>query len=156
MKDNNYINVTPKPKEIDHTPMFIANNGQLIVKTNFWESAFGKNGYYYLSLNAGACRLLVPNMDYMHEIRTGKFTKINLGEDSSGRMCCEVVFEDGTYSPFTLNISLNQMHSLPLENEFGKKIPFYLVTNVDDKIVNEKFGMCAYYLDKIFCNIPKA
>ena len=39
----------------------IRNQGQAILSTNYWDSDHAKAGYFYLSWNAGAGRLLVPD-----------------------------------------------------------------------------------------------
>lgn len=39
----------------------ISNDGQKIVSTNYWDTEHAKRGFLYLSWNAGAGRLLLPD-----------------------------------------------------------------------------------------------
>jgi hypothetical protein len=39
------------------------NNGPEIVTTDYWGSPLEKRGFYHLSINAGAFRLLVPDSE---------------------------------------------------------------------------------------------
>ena len=45
---------------MDPQMIMIGNDGPLIARTNYFETELAKNGYFYLSWNAGAARLLVP------------------------------------------------------------------------------------------------
>ncbi|UIU94548.1 hypothetical protein H6S22_29265 (plasmid) [Escherichia coli] len=40
---------------------FIENEGQAVARTDYWQSVQAQAGYVYLSWNAGAARLLVPD-----------------------------------------------------------------------------------------------
>ena len=40
---------------------FIENEGQAVAGTDYWQSVQAQAGYVYLSWNAGAARLLVPD-----------------------------------------------------------------------------------------------
>ena len=42
------------------TNLIFANNGPLLISSNYWESDLARAAYLYLSINAGAFRLLVP------------------------------------------------------------------------------------------------
>lgn len=41
---------------------FIENEGQAVARTDYWQSVQAQAGYVYLSWNAGAARLLVPDV----------------------------------------------------------------------------------------------
>lgn len=85
------------------------NDGQNIASTNYWSSDHATKGLCYLSANAGAWRLLVPPAaaHYLAEMRTGKSASIEPSAQMPGR-CWDVVFEDGTDSPFFLAIDKRQ------------------------------------------------
>ncbi len=87
------------------TMIEIQNDGQNIVGTNYWEIAQAASGLCYLSGNAGALRLLVPSAaeDLISEMRTGTSVTIEPSLKLPDR-CWDVVFEDGTPSPFFLAI----------------------------------------------------
>ncbi|WP_246538678.1 hypothetical protein [Nissabacter archeti] len=38
------------------------NDGQLIAWTNYWQSELAIKGFFFLSWNAGAARLLIPDV----------------------------------------------------------------------------------------------
>ncbi|KXL10450.1 hypothetical protein AXH19_08415 [Escherichia coli] len=52
----------PARKRKKESPMFfIENEGQAVAGTDYWQSVQAQAGYVYLSWNAGAARLLVPD-----------------------------------------------------------------------------------------------
>lgn len=89
--------------------IIIENDGQNIASTNYWQTDHAAKGLCYLSANAGAWRLLVPPAaeHYLAEMRTGKSAAIEPSIQMPGR-CWDVVFEDGTDSPFALAIDKQQ------------------------------------------------
>jgi hypothetical protein len=92
----------------------IGNNGQDIASTNYWSSEQALAGLCFASTNAGAIRLLVPKATEfaLSEMRTGK--KITIERSlSHDKRCVDIVFEDGTDSPFFLTISKKQFDLLP-------------------------------------------
>ncbi len=52
---------------------FIENEGQAVTRTDYWQSVQAQAGYVYLSWNAGAARLLVPDAakHLLREMRGG-------------------------------------------------------------------------------------
>ncbi len=52
---------------------FIENEGQAVAGTDYWQSVQAQAGYVYLSWNAGAARLLVPDAakHLLREMRGG-------------------------------------------------------------------------------------
>lgn len=86
----------------------IGNNGPLLVETNYWESEWASRGVVYMTANAGAWRMLVPSASHEHlaEMRTGTSVTIEPSINVPGNM--DVVFEDGTPSPFCVSMSLEQ------------------------------------------------
>lgn len=88
----------------------ISNDGPEIVSTNYWQSEHAERGLLYLSANAGAWRLLVPSAasDMIAEMRTGKSVTIEPSIQVPGR-CWDVVFEDGSDSPFAVAIDKQQV-----------------------------------------------
>lgn len=85
--------------------LVIKNDGQTIIDTNFWDSDHAQRGMLYLSENAGTLRLLVPEAMEIHlsEMRTGRSAEIVDSLRFPGR-CYDIVFDDGTSSPFFLAI----------------------------------------------------
>lgn len=83
----------------------IGNSGAEIASTNYWETEQARKGFCYLSGNAGTWRLLVPPTiePLLGEMKTGKSVTIERSLQEPAR-CWDVVFEDGTSSPFALSI----------------------------------------------------
>ncbi len=86
----------------------IANDGPKLVVTNYWDSEHAHAGLCYLSANAGVWRLLVPPEaeTMLIEMRTGRTATIEPSLHIPGNV--DVVFEDGTDSPFSVSISERQ------------------------------------------------
>lgn len=87
----------------------IQNNGQDIAHTNYWSTEHAAAGLLYLSGNADAWRLLVPPAaEYMlTEMRTGK--SVTIEPSISDPRCWDIVFEDGTESPFAVALDKRQV-----------------------------------------------
>ena len=89
----------------------ITNNGQAIAATNYWQTEHARAGMLYLSGNAGALRLLVPEAaeGMIAEMRTGKRVTIEPTVLLPGRPCVDLVFEDGTNTPFSVALDRRQI-----------------------------------------------
>lgn len=90
-------------------PLYVANEGQKLAKTNFWESEYNAKGLFYLTWNAGAARLLVPSghRSMISEMKTGKLVVITRGL-YQGKEGIELLFDDDSDSPFHLILSAEQ------------------------------------------------
>jgi hypothetical protein len=108
----------------------IKNDGTLIVQTNFWETEFNERGLYYLSGNAGAYRLLVPDAHFKTypEMQTAKEVVITKGVDRlQKREMVEIMFDDHTESPFTLYLPLEQTDNRTADDKpEGRPFDVYL------------------------------
>lgn len=106
----------------------IGNNQQEITSTNYWKSAYAKMGICWLSRNAGAVRLLLPKPQerYIAEIFTGK--SVTLEPSLAIRNNFDVVFEDGTNSPFFISISPKAMDFNLRALKGERNIPFTVWT----------------------------
>lgn len=87
----------------------IGNKGQAVTHTNYWDSDFAEAGMLFLTWNAGAARLLVPDSmkSSIREMKTAKYVII-----SSGPLYCrggvdalELLFEDGSDTPLAITMS---------------------------------------------------
>lgn len=108
----------------------ITNNGPLIKRTNYWNSQYAKWGAIYLSLNAGAWRILVPPAQaaaMLAEMRTGKEVIFSRGPwpEQNRADALEVMFDDGSDGPFALHIGQEQWDVLPtgIETEHSCGFP---------------------------------
>ena len=61
--------------------MIVVNDSQKIIETNYWDSEYAKNGYCYVSKNAGCYRLLIPafRKDWMKDIKSANAVAIYRG-----------------------------------------------------------------------------
>ena len=75
--------------------LHLANQGQKIVSTNFWDTEMARRGYAYLSWNAGAARLLLPGAlgPAVREMKSAKYVIVSRGrwaeagrDDEGGRV----------------------------------------------------------------------
>lgn len=87
----------------------IVNDGAAIKDTNYWGTEHAMRGLCYLSGNAGVWRLLVPPEaeTLLAEMRTGKKATIEPSLHLPGHW--DVVFEDGTSSPFSVALDPRQI-----------------------------------------------
>jgi len=98
------------------TGLMIGNKGAAVASTNYWMTEYAENGIYFMSVNAGACRLLVPSSEAedVEEMATGGQVQITVGFSVEHQQhCMEIVFFDGTDSPFHLLIGCNQWDMIP-------------------------------------------
>lgn len=91
--------------------IIIGNDHEKIKTTNYWETNYNKEGYIYVSLNAGAMRLLLPE-NLNPDIEAMKNTKtivISKGKHVEyDREMFEVLFDDNSDYPYVLFLSLEQ------------------------------------------------
>ncbi len=102
----------------------ICNKGQAIASTNFWNSDYASEGLTYLSWNAGAGRLLLPDCQkpMLREMRSAKYVIVSHGpwSEQGGREALELLFEDGTDAPFCIHMSAEQCdRQMPVTEQGG-------------------------------------
>ncbi|WP_374834255.1 hypothetical protein [Paenochrobactrum pullorum] len=116
----------------------IGNQGQKIVTTNFWESELADRGYCYLSLNAGAARLLVPSSvkNLVREMKTAKYVVISRGPwpQANAEDALELLFEDHSDEPFCLHMTISQIQSLPSDAWLGEPFDLTVWTKLGQKL----------------------
>jgi hypothetical protein len=98
----------------------IENKGQQVVSTNYWGSEHAKRGYFYLSWNAGAARLLVPDSmkAQIREMKSAEYVVVSRGK-FEGRDALELMFEDGSDSPYVVHMVTEQTDRLIPESDQG-------------------------------------
>lgn len=102
----------------------IENKGQAITSTNYWDSDHAKAGYCFLSWNAGAARLLLPDAlkPALMDMRGSKYVIVSRGPWTAhgGREALELLFEDNSDSPYCLHLVAEQTDRLlPEDNQGG-------------------------------------
>lgn len=87
----------------------IENTGADLASTNYWQTEHARTGKCYLSGNAGTWRLLVPKAaeHMLSEMQTG--SRVNIEPSMQADECWDVIFEDGSSSPFFLAIDRLQV-----------------------------------------------
>jgi hypothetical protein len=95
--------------------LMIVNAGQAIQETNYFDSEMARRGFFYVTWNAGAIRLLIPDCaeSVIEEMRTGRVCVVSSGVMRGGvmdgRRMLELMFDDGSESPFTMHLSADQV-----------------------------------------------
>jgi hypothetical protein len=112
-------------EDVFNLDIFIKNEDHKIIETNYWETTPSKKGLYYMSLNAGYYRLLVPknNDNFEKEISTAKYAVISRGAASQLNPprpdAFEIVFEDGTDSPYAIIMTPDYWDRYPGDEDEG-------------------------------------
>lgn len=100
--------------------MLISNNGKEITATDYWQTPLARRGGIYVSINAGAARVLLPAelvAPMVAEARTAAKAEVSryLGGYS-------VMFDDDSDTPFTIQVGPGQFDRLLPAHEVGKAI----------------------------------
>ena len=102
-----------------------ANHGPLILSSTYWGSAIEELGKLWISTNAGAIRVLVPRSmrRVIEDMRAAKYVICSRGPWPEQRRAdaMELLFEDGTDSPFSLHVGPESVDLFPGEPEAGKQ-----------------------------------
>jgi hypothetical protein len=102
----------------------IQNHGPLILATNYWESELAQAGKFYCSVNAGSIRLLVPPSQRasIEDMRASQYVVLSRGPWPAQGLpeAVELLFEDGSDSPFALHLAPESFDLLPAEPPAGR------------------------------------
>jgi len=111
--------------------LIIQNNGPEIIKTNYWKTSYAQAGKFYLSINARAFRLLVPDvaskLAIEGEMRTAVDIIISRGPwPAAGKPDgIEILFDDYSNAPFALQLSPEQVDRFPPAGDSGRDDLFF-------------------------------
>ena len=101
------------------------NHGQLILSSSYWGSEYDRGGNIFCSVNAGSVRVLVPqsNRELIEEFRACKYVVLSRGPWPAMRLpeAAELLLEDGTASPYAMQLSPESFDALPGEPEPGRE-----------------------------------
>jgi len=130
----------------------VENNETELTGTNYWETENARKGFFYLSINAGAFRLLVPENKerLITEFKTGKYCIISKGPSPTPLhpFAIELLFEDHTPAPYHLILCAGQVEKNPSNGDAGKKYKLSVWTKGCKKVLD----MDAYF--RIVNKIP--
>jgi hypothetical protein len=103
----------------------ITNNGVEIVETNYWKTEAAKAGFCYLSWNAGAARLLVPQLStiQLEDMCTAKFVVITPKD-----LVLEILFDDESDFPYLIQLDVRQCDRKITKQSGPMKFPLFVYT----------------------------
>ena len=127
----------------------IQNDRNKIISTNYWASELNSKGLYYISINAGTFRILVPDIyeDLKSEFETGKDIIITTGKEQ-GSDAVEILFDDHSSDPFRLLVDQQQLDRIPINKDYNKFHSLLMYTKDCKLILSSKV-----YLRKVK-NLP--
>lgn len=100
------------------------NNGQDLVDTDFWDSALSRAGKMFLTWNAGAARLLVPDsrVEDLDDMLAADEVIISRGrcQDEDAGEKLELMFDDGSRAPYCLYLPSDQTDQMAPESDHGE------------------------------------
>lgn len=112
--------------------LHIINDGPAIRNTNFWDSEHARRGLFFLSWNAGSGRLMVPDSqrNMLKEMKTAEYLILSRGPWPMGGKseAYELLFEDHSDCPFSINIGHEQTDRLIPKSEAGREFNFSIWT----------------------------
>lgn len=105
---------------------FVRNSGSLVIGTDYWQTDHAKQGLLYLTTNAGCMRLLVPasQRDLLDDMQRGVREVVLTRGKLEGRDSVEVMFEDGSDSPFCVHLDQRQLDRVWTRGDENKPVKF--------------------------------
>lgn len=101
----------------------IQNQGQAIAQTNYFDMEQARKGFFYLSWNAGAGRLLVPDVHIglIPNMAVAEYVIVSRGpwRAQGYQDALELVFDDLSDSPFVIHLMTEQTDQLLPEQSQG-------------------------------------
>ena len=105
--------------------LLIENNGPEILSSNFWDS---ETSNFFLSVNAGAARLLIPDsrIDEIGKMVTGKLVILSRGPcwPQADKDAIEILFDDGSKTPYSTQLMAEQIDNLIPASAHGRSLTF--------------------------------
>lgn len=103
----------------------VDNHGPLIRSTNYWGSSLDREGFVFVSTNAGCVRVLLPETysSAVGEMRTGKYVIISRGPDpkTDQDIALSLVWEDDSQGPFGIDVGRSSIDMLPAAPRPGRE-----------------------------------
>lgn len=102
----------------------IENHGPLITATNYWSLPPKRGELCFVSVNAGAFRLLLrpEAREHIPDMQAAREVLISRGPWPAARLpdAIEILFEDGSTDPFALHLQIESFDRLPTDSDQGK------------------------------------
>jgi hypothetical protein len=120
----------------------ISNHGPLITATNYWDSELAREGKLFVSVNAGAIRVLLPPQLYvaLNDMRAVRECVLSRGPwsthltpeqalsmdlprsvETAVLEGIEIMWDDGSDAPYALHLTPASFDLLPAEPEPGRE-----------------------------------
>lgn len=103
----------------------IQNNDAEIVYTNYWDSQHAARGFFFLSINVGTFRLLVPDsmISEIAEWKRAEEVIISRGPwpEKMKADAIEILFEDYSDSPYAIHMLSDQVDRMPADTDRDRK-----------------------------------
>lgn len=111
-----------------HAAIRTENAGQELTATNFWSTEQAQRGLVYVTINAGAVRILVPPAiedEVITAARTAQSVLLSRGpwRAHGGREGVEILLEDGSQSPFAIHVDARQCDRRWGAGDHGRELP---------------------------------
>jgi hypothetical protein len=104
----------------------IENDGPLITASTYWRSAYARRGVLYLSVNAGALRILLPPAldTAIPDMATAREIIVSRGPwpTASRPDAIELLFDDGSDAPYAMHVGIEQIDRIPPDSESGRTL----------------------------------
>jgi len=102
--------------------LIIENTGPEIIKTNYFSTDYNYHGKFFISLNAGAFRLLVPN-----SLKNTMIKELALAQKiiiTRHKKNFNILLEDYSETPFQIFLTSKSFDRLPAQKDAGKTFKF--------------------------------
>jgi hypothetical protein len=128
--------IASQPRK-DNPMIETTNKGRLIISSTYWGSEYERAGKLFVSVSSGTVRVLVPRSNHtiIEECRPGKYAVLSRGPWPARGLAdaVEILFEDGTDSPFVLHLSPESFKALPAKPPAGRNWRLALWCFEDDQ-----------------------
>jgi hypothetical protein len=110
--------------------LMFQSDGPKLINTSYFESEWTQQGLAFLSWNAGAARLLIPDalINYLEDMKDCKYVVISHGL-LNGNDAYEIMFEDESQSPFCLHISVDACDRVVSDLSYISEFDFSILTS---------------------------
>jgi hypothetical protein len=122
--------------------MHIENNGPEIVSSNY-NMTYGPFAFLYLSLNAGAFRILVPESKInllLFEIKSAKkfiAIRMKFGPEMKNKQGVRIVFDDMSQSPYFTDFAEPLLDRLPAREDHNRTFKLIIYTFTGEKPIKK-------------------
>lgn len=105
--------------------LVMTNDGAELVSTNYWELQHAAIGLFFVSINAGCVRLLMPPVheNSLPDMIAARSVVLTQGL-YEGKPAVEILFDDDTDDPFAIFLDISQFDRIWPPDEDGMTIDF--------------------------------